>query len=168
MERLNNLRDLMIDQLLDLHHAEIEQVNILPFLKEKASAAGLEAEIDLFLKETRHELNALEGIFKQLKISAGGKECVVMKSLIARAVDMVERSADPETRDAGLLTAIQHINHYEIASYGTAAAYAEALGLTDITVTLHQGLEAIKATDSRLTKLAKNFINARAQTHALR
>jgi ferritin-like metal-binding protein YciE len=41
---------------------------------------------------------------------------------------MIEEEADPEVKDAGLISAAQRVEHYEIAGYGTVRMYAELLG----------------------------------------
>ncbi|RZJ80818.1 MAG: DUF892 family protein, partial [Chryseobacterium sp.] len=65
-------------------------------------------------------------------------------------------------RDAGLILAAQKVEHYEIATYGTLAVFAENMGHTDVAALLNQTLENEKATDAILTQIAEGTINAQA------
>jgi ferritin-like metal-binding protein YciE len=76
---------------------------------------------------------------------------------------MIEEDAQDEVRDAGLISAAQRVEHYEIAGYGCARTYAEVLGDTKGAKLLQQTLDEEGATDKKLTELAKTLINVRAQ-----
>ena len=65
--------------------------------------------------------------------------------------------------DAGLVSAAQAVEHYEMARYGTLRTWAEELGLDGAVDLLSQTLEEEKATDKSLTALAKDTINLQAE-----
>jgi ferritin-like metal-binding protein YciE len=71
----------------------------------------------------------------------------------------MEDFEDSSALDAGLLGGAQAVEHYEIARYGTLAAWAEQLGMTEAAQLLQQTLEEEKATDKALTQLAEAIIN---------
>ncbi len=56
--------------------------------------------------------------------------------------------------DAALIGAAQRVEHYEIAAYGTARAFAETLGESDHVSLLEATLAEEKETDDKLTQLA--------------
>jgi ferritin-like metal-binding protein YciE len=64
-----------------------------------------------------------------------------------------------ELRDAGLTGSVQRLLHYEIAAYGTAAAFAGQLGLHEDQRLLHRSLKEVKQLDEALTRLAKGPLN---------
>jgi len=64
--------------------------------------------------------------------------------------------------DAGLISAAQRVEHYEIAGYGSVRTYAETLGERDAATLLQQTLDEEGAADRRLTQLAESVINAQA------
>jgi ferritin-like metal-binding protein YciE len=61
---------------------------------------------------------------------------------------------DDEVMDAAIIGACQKIEHFEIAAYGTARAYAEQLGMTDVAQILQQTLDEEYTADQKLTSLA--------------
>jgi ferritin-like metal-binding protein YciE len=85
-----------------------------------------------------------------------------MEGLIKEGQELMREDIDPEALDAGLIAAAQRVEHYEIASYGTARTYAQALGLSEAASLLEETLEEEKATDRKLTELAEGGINAKA------
>lgn len=68
-------------------------------------------------------------------------------------------------RDAALIAAAQKVEHYEIASYGTLATLAEQLGYRKAAKLLKE-TEEEKATDIKLTDLAINNVNKKAENKA--
>ena len=75
---------------------------------------------------------------------------------------MIQEKADPEVKDAGLISAAQRVEHYEIAGYGTARTYAELLGDKEGAKLLQATLDEEEETDKELTKIAKSAINVAA------
>jgi ferritin-like metal-binding protein YciE len=93
------------------------------------------------------------------KQSARGSRCKAMEGLIAEGAEMIEESAEPAVKDAGLISAAQRVEHYEIAGYGTARTYAEMLGDNEGARLLQATLGEETETDQKLSKLAKSSIN---------
>ena len=85
-----------------------------------------------------------------------------MEGLIEEGKEMIEEDADDDVRDAGLISAAQRVEHYEIAGYGCARTYAEILGDRRGADLLGQTLKEEAATDKKLTELAKTLINLQA------
>ena len=99
-----------------------------------------------------------------MNISSFGEQSDTMQGLILEGNDMINRSIDPEVTDAAIIASIQYMKHFEIAGYGSVCAFAKELGLESIANQLHLTLEEEKATDVKLTELAKTKINKRAKT----
>ena len=93
----------------------------------------------------------LEKIFKSLGESGKGKKCKGMEGLIKEGSEMIEEAPAPEELDAGLISAAQRVEHYEIAGYGCVSAYAKLLGEDQVVTILKQTLEEEKETDEKLT-----------------
>jgi ferritin-like metal-binding protein YciE len=68
----------------------------------------------------------------------------------------------PEVLDAALIAAAQHVEHYEIAGYGTARTHAELLGETEAARLLQKTLDEEADTDKKLSALAQE-INVEAE-----
>jgi ferritin-like metal-binding protein YciE len=85
-----------------------------------------------------------------------------MEGLIDEAEEIMEDSDEGVMRDAGIISAAQKVEHYEIATYGTLCAFAKALGLDDIKDLLGETLEQEKAADETLSNVAESAINMEA------
>jgi ferritin-like metal-binding protein YciE len=67
----------------------------------------------------------------------------------------ITRESDPGAiRDAGLIASAQKVEHYEMASYGSARDWAEQLGLTEHAQILQQTLNEEKHADKLLTEIS--------------
>jgi ferritin-like metal-binding protein YciE len=88
-----------------------------------------------------------------------------MEGVLAEGAEMMEEEADSEVKDAGLIAAAQRVEHYEMAGYGTARAYAELLGDQEGAQLLQTTLQEETQTDKKLSELAKSAINVTAIKH---
>jgi ferritin-like metal-binding protein YciE len=114
-------------------------------------------------RQTRQHVKRLDRIFRQLDERATGKKCVGMEGIIKEATEAIkEHRSDKEVLDAALITTAQHVEHYEMAGYGTVRTWARVLGLEDHSGLLQQTLDEEKATDENLTMLAESSINLEA------
>lgn len=82
-----------------------------------------------------------------------------MEGLIKEGEGIMEETETGPVRDAGIIAASQKIEHYEIATYGTLAAFARTLGIEKAVSLLEQTLEEEKQADVTLTEAAYNTIN---------
>ncbi len=159
---LNNLRDLLVENLQDLHSAEQQLTRALPKMAEKANHPQLRQAFEMHLQQTTQQLERLDRILDRMGASRTGKKCKGMEGLIEEGQDMMKEKAAPEVLDAGLIGAAQKVEHYEISGYGTAVAYAQLLGETEAVVLLQQTLAEEEQTDARLNALAEGSINQQA------
>jgi len=159
---METLRELYIEELKDLYSAEKQLVKALPKMAKNATNPELRDAFTDHLEQTKGHVERLERIFDTLEASPGGKKCVGMEGLIEEANELLEEDAAEDVLDAGLISKAQHVEHYEIAGYGTVRSYALFLGENDHASMLQQTLdEEIKA-DKLLTLLAESFINTDA------
>jgi ferritin-like metal-binding protein YciE len=156
-----DLRELYIDELKDLYNAESQLVKALPKMAKAASSPKLRQGFEEHLEQTKGHVGRLEEIFKLLKESPKGKKCKAMEGLIEEGSEITEENFEGAVLDAGLIGAAQRVEHYEMAAYGTAAAFATVLGESKHASLLEQTLAEEKATDEKLTKLSGE-INAQA------
>ena len=154
---LNTLQHLYIHELKDLYSAEKQLVKALPKMAKAATDKELAAGFQKHLGETKVHAERLEKILKSHNETTRGPKCKGMEGVVAEGAEMIEEEADDEVRDAGLIAAAQRVEHYEMAGYGTARAYARLLGDTDGAALLQQTLEEESATDKKLTEAAKKI-----------
>jgi ferritin-like metal-binding protein YciE len=164
--KMKTLQDLLVDQLKDLYSAENQLVKALPRMAKAATNPELRAGFTEHLEQTRGQVGRIERVCEQLGVTPRGKKCVAMEGLVEEAKELLEEDAEPEVLDAGLIAAAQKVEHYEIASYGSARTWAEQLGHTQAAELLQQTLEEEKATDEKLTELAVTMVNQEAEDAA--
>lgn len=155
------LKELYIDELKDLYSAENQLVKALPKMAKAAASEGLRRGFEEHLEQTREHVSRLEQIFKSLGANPKGKKCKGMEGLIEEGAEAIDGDLEVSVKDAGLIGAAQRIEHYEIAAYGTAKAFADTLGHSEHVSLLAETLEEEKETDKKLTDLAQQ-INAQA------
>ena len=163
--KLNTLEDLFFHELRDLYDAENQIAKALPKMAKSASSPELRRAFENHAEETKTQIERLTQIFEQMGKPAKGKKCEAMKGLLSEGEDLMGENAEPEVLDAGLIASAQKVEHYEIASYGTARTWAQVLGHTEAAELLNQTLDEESATDERLSSIAKK-INSSARTPA--
>jgi ferritin-like metal-binding protein YciE len=129
---------------------------------EGATHEDLKASFQEHLEETEEHLARLEQIGSILGIALTGMTCKAMRGLVEEEAEWMNEDATPAVRDAGLICAAQRVEHYEIASYGTAKCLAETLGHDDIAAILDETLSEEKGADQKLSELAEATVNAEA------
>jgi ferritin-like metal-binding protein YciE len=162
--KLDSLQKLYVEQLKDLYSAETQLVDALPKMAKAASSSELRQAFQEHLAQTKEHVNRLEQIFKDLGYKPTGQKCKGMAGLIEEGEEMIEEDdADDDVRDAGLIAAAQRVEHYEISGYGTVRTYARMLNREEDANILQQTLDEESETDEKLTMLAENSINVKAQ-----
>ncbi len=158
-EEFNSLEELQERELRDMYDAEIRLTEALPKLAEKASSPALKRAFAGHLRETEKHVERLESIFESLGIDAERETCAAMTGLIKEGEQVLDAEGDPNVLDAALIAAAQRAEHYEIAAYGTARAFARQLGNEYVVELLEQTLDEEKAADQKLTMIAEGSVN---------
>lgn len=148
------LKELYIKELRDTYDAEKQITKALPKMAKAASSSELRQAFEQHLEQTQNHIERLEQIFEALDESPKGKSCEGMEGLIEEGSEVIEEDLDAEAKDAGLTAAAQHVEHYEMASYGTLRAYANILGEREAASLLQETLDEEKETDEKLTSIA--------------
>lgn len=156
------LRDLFVTELKDIYWAEKALVKALPKMAKKATDEQLVAAIQDHLAVTETQVERLEKVFELIGEKATAKKCEAMAGLLEEAEEIMKESEEGVVRDAGIISAAQKVEHYEIASYGTLVAFANTLGETEAGEILHQTLAEEKEADELLSGIAETSINLEA------
>ena len=161
--KMATLEDLYTDLLKDLYSAEKQLVKALPKMAKNAQSPDLQKAFQNHLKQTEGHVERIERIFSELEGSPRGKKCVGMEGLIEEGNELLQEDVEPDVLDAGLIAAAQKVEHYEIASYGTARTWANRLGYDKAARLLQQTLEEESTANEMLTKIAETHVNMEAQ-----
>ena len=159
---LNSMKDLLEHEVRDILYAERKIVKALPKMANAANNQELKQAFEDHLEETRGQIERLEQVCEQLGIGARGEKCEAIEGILEEGEERIKAKGDDAVLDAALISAAQRVEHYEMAAYGSARAFAEALGLTEVVKLLQETLDEEGKADKTLNKLAKNTINPMA------
>lgn len=163
MAEMDSLKELYVDELKDLYSAENQILKGLPRMIKAASHPKLKRAFKAHEVATRKHVKRLEQICKDLDESPKGKKCVGMEGVLKEAKELLAEKPEPSVLDAGLIAAAQHVEHYEMAGYGTVRTWARLLGYPKHQAILQQTLDEEQATDLLLTEIAESQINIDAE-----
>jgi ferritin-like metal-binding protein YciE len=156
------LRELFEDQLKDLYWAEKALTKSMPKVIKNATSQELIDALTYHAQITVKQVKRLEDVFETLGTKAKAEKCEAMEGLIKEGEEVMESTEDGVVRDAGIIAAVQKIEHYEIASYGTLRSFAEILGENEAASLLEETLDEEKEADRKLTQIAESEINLEA------
>ena len=157
-----NLNELFLDTLKDIYYAEKHILKALPKMAKAANSDELRAAFEKHYDETEGQVERLEQIFEMLGKAARGKKCEAIEGIIDEGKEVMEEYADTPALDAGLLSAAQSVEHYEISRYGTLKAWAGKLKMPQAVKLLDATLAEEKKTDETLTRIAVKAVNYEA------
>lgn len=162
--KLDSLHKLYVQELKDLYSAESQLLEALPKMEAAASNPHLKKAFKDHLAETKNQISRLEKIFQKLEFQPGGHKCAAMEGLITEGSELLKSDIEPEVLDAALIAAAQRVEHYEMAGYGTARAFAEQLGEHEAADMLQLTLDEEGHANQSLTRLAERSVNFLATT----
>ncbi len=160
---MRNLQDALVEEMQDLLHAERQIKAALPRMAEKASNDQLRNAFEEHIKQTEGHIERLEQAFREIGAEAKAKTCEGIQGILKEGEELMNDDVDPDVLNAILIASAQKVEHYEIASYGTVCTWAQMLKHGKAADLLRQSLDEEKQTDERLTRLAEENVNKRAQ-----
>ncbi len=158
----SQLMSLFEDELKDIYWAENALLKAIPKMIQKTTSEELNQALTSHLEETKEQITRLEKVFALIKVKAEAKKCDAMEGLIKEASDIMDSCEEGSMRDAGIISAAQKVEHYEIATYGTLRQFAETLQLIEVEKLLAMTLQEEKEADLKLSEVAMEAINVDA------
>lgn len=158
-----NLQAFYEDGLKDMYWAETALLKALPKMEKNASSSKLIKAIQKHTKETSKHIERLESCFAEIGMKPKAEKCDAMDGLLKEGEGIMEETELGAVRDVGIIAAAQKVEHYEIASYGTLAAFAKVLGHNNGLKMLLKNLNEEKACDLKLTQIADTALNSKAE-----
>lgn len=161
--REKTLEDLFHDTLKDIYYAERKILKALPKMKRAAQSEELKTAFEKHREQTEGHVERLGQVFEIIGKTPRGKTCEAIEGIVAEGEEIIEEFKGTAALDAGLISAAQAVEHYEITRYGTLKRWASELGLDDAVRLLDATLKEEAKTDEDLTKLAETSANRRAK-----
>lgn len=155
---MTTLEEVYFDQIADLRSAETQLLGVLPKMAADASNQELRDAFTKHLRETQEQAERLNVIADRHGISAEEETCDAMRGLIIEAKKHVANTEPGVVRDALLIASANRIEHYEIAAYGVAKAFANCLGFGEDADLLDITLQEEGEADAAITKIATGGI----------
>jgi ferritin-like metal-binding protein YciE len=158
----SELQELFVNELKDIYWAEKALVKAIPKMIKNATEQELIDALEQHLSATEEQVKRVEEVFESIGIKAEAKKCEAMAGLIKEADEIMSETRKGIVRDAGIISAAQKVEHYEIASYGTLCAFAKTLGKDEAADLLQETLDEEKEADATLTEIAESSVNQEA------
>jgi Mn-containing catalase len=157
---MSQLKELLIEELQDLLHAEMQLTKALPEMATAAHSPKLKDTFQKHLAQTQEHVTRLEEAFELLGEKAQPKACKAMQGLIAEGKETIEEGKEKEhlAADLALVTSAQKVEHYEISGYGTVRALARLINEREIATLLSRTLGEEESADFLLTDLSKPLL----------
>jgi len=162
-----SLQDLYVRELKDLHSAEKQILRVLPKMIKHTSAPQLREALEHHREETKMQCERVEQILERLGKTTRGIKCRGMEGILEEAEDWLAEDANSAVMDAGLISMLQRVEHYEIAGYGSARTFATLLGHKEDEQLLSQTLDEEGGADKKLTAVAEQINSEARQEQAV-
>jgi ferritin-like metal-binding protein YciE len=163
MAKPSTMAELYTKELRDLYNAEQQILKALPKLIDAASHDELKDALEAHRRQTEGHVRRLEQIFQEMGQSPKGEKSKGIEGVLDEGSDLIDDDLAPAILDAGLISAAQRVEHYEMAAYGTVRTWAEDLGMAAHAKLLQATLDEEKAANHILTELATQRVNRDAE-----
>ena len=159
------LRELLIEELQDLLHAETQLTKALPKMAKAAKDPALKQAFVKHTEETKGQVERLKQVFELLGSKAKAKPCKAMMGLVEEAQETITEGKEKEAvaADIALIVAAQKVEHYEISGYGTVRTIAEQIGEKKVAKLLGQTEAEEQKADKLLTKVTQPLLKKAAK-----
>ncbi|MDB5867722.1 MAG: protein YciF [Polaromonas sp.] len=160
---IKTMNDLFIHELSDLYNAEKQLTKAVPKVARSAEHTELSNLFKSGVEDTQIQLERIDRIIDVYEIKLKRVKCAAMEGLVEETREAIDAVEKGPVRDAALVAQVQKMNHYQMASCGTLATFADHLGFSEAAELLRQTLEEQKLSDKRLTEFAEQKINTEAE-----
>lgn len=160
---LKALEDVFLHEISELYDVEQQLIKALPKMAKAANSSVLKSAFETHYKQTQRHAERLEKVFKALGRDVTSRDCEPISDMIRQGETVIAMKAgEPEVMDAALIAVAQKVEHYEIASYGSARSHANTMGYSKIADVLEDTLTEEEQTDALLTQIATKKVNLQA------
>ncbi len=168
-KNMKNIHDLFVSELKLMYDAEKQIVKALPKVIEAVSSKELKSALKSHLEETRGQVKRLEMIFKELHLDSKSLASEAMEHLLKEADKVIESDYQVNVKDAALINCAQHVEHFEIASYGILKSLAKSFEYDHVLELLEENSKEEGHANKKLSEIAEGTIfNKGVNTKAIK
>ncbi|MDT7933233.1 MAG: DUF892 family protein [Sphingomonadaceae bacterium] len=164
MAKAKDLKDYYVNLLADTLSANEQMLERVEQLEKIATNAKLRDMLGKTQQRMPQHNDKLREILYRHEGKVAKEHCKGMEGIAAEAKEhaIKLKTDDDNVRDAAIIHAMQQMSHYGIAGYGTAAAFADAIGEAEDARMLRRDLKEIFGADDYLTPIAESGVNEAA------
>lgn len=151
--------EMLHTELAEIHSAESQLAKAAPRLSKAVENETLREMLDRRVEQGEQLIEDIEGIFEEMGHKMPRQKNVAAEGLLRDALQHVQELQRGPGLDATLIGAVQKLEHYCIAAWGTTRAFAQAMGEETTVEVMERVLDEGKAMDEELTELAENEVN---------
>ena len=165
MSTPESLKDIYTDELKDLWSANDQMRRVMKKLISKASDDDLKEKLTTSQGGIEKHTEMLKELIAGQDEKVSKEHCKGMEGLVEEATKHVAEEGPKKgpMLDVIIIAQYQRMAHYGLAGFGTAAAYAKALGLKDDSKKLRDATKDIYGSDEYMSKLAETSVNLEAE-----
>jgi ferritin-like metal-binding protein YciE len=152
---MNQLQEIFFEELEDIYSAESQLIKALPKMAKAAQEQELKDALTDHLGQTENHVERLKQVFQLFNKTPKAKKCKGMEGLIDEGKEIISENEDTPGLDAALICAAQKVEHYEMASYGSLRAWAQAFGNEQAARLLQETLNEEEMADEKLNQIAQ-------------
>jgi|GEM_PF-2943126 len=123
-EKSNNNGVMQSSQLMKLFEAELKDIywvektltKAIPKMIKNATSPELVDALENHLSQTKQQVGRVEQVFEVIGKKATTKTCLAMEGILDEAEEIMDECEEGAMCDAGIISAAQKVEHYEIAS----------------------------------------------------
>jgi ferritin-like metal-binding protein YciE len=157
MSKPNSLKEIYADEMKDLWSANDQMTRAVKSMAERAHDPELKRMLEKSVSGITEHRDALKALLAEAGVEVEKEHCQGMEGLVKEALKHAVEDApeNGDLRDVLIVAQYQRMSHYGIAGFGTAGAYANALGLKEHVSKLKAIVSDIYKADEYATKLGE-------------
>ncbi len=163
----DSLKEVYLDEMKDLWSANDQMTRAIKTMAEKAHDPKLKKTFEASGAGIGKHTDALKSLLQHAGGEVAKEHCKGMEGLVNEAHKhaVEEAPEDGDLLDIVLISQYQRMSHYGIAGFGTAAAYAEALGMKDDVAKLKGIVSEIYKADEYASHLGEKVAKAASKAN---
>lgn len=159
MPKLKSARDILVNELKEIHSAERQLSRAMPKIMKRIDAAPLKQKLEERQQQGEMLIEGLDQAFEQMEMTKARPKNVAVEGFIEDINQHLEQIDDPQLLDPVILASLQKVEHYCIAAWGTARSLAQRQQEQKIVQLMERALDEGKRFDEEMTELAEQEIN---------
>jgi ferritin-like metal-binding protein YciE len=160
--QIHSAEDLFCNELCAIYSAEKQLSSVLPDLSKSAHEKAVRQHLQTRQRQGEDLLKHIDGLLTQMNVARDGVRNETVEGMIEDLRTLVQSIDTDAVKDAALIGAVQKIEHYCIAAWGTAAALGRSLNKQPAVQAFETALSEGKQFDKDMTELALKQVNPAA------